>query len=365
MKNIFNNVTPWNCVYFPGLNANHFYTLVKSKYIDWRIFSSAVISRVNLDFSRNNKTDDKIEVIEFLHDCHRKLRKLRKLNLRKNNVSLEKNQRGLILKQENSQLLLEVESKLDFLVKGQEMNSNKLEGIGNDLRKGFIGLALQNEELLQSNGQLKEQLDDVLKELNAIKKEREEKAARREKWAKRKRLPKRDPINSEIYNLLIKESEGPTYIATRTRIAICLLTVTGIRISELLSVKVGQLETLLEEGWISIDRLKRGPANLLFLMKNKDSYVFTSDRKPNQKLRRETITMDVNKVTHSVSKFLPAKPNIISHSFRIGYISQLWKDTKDIEFVRQTIGHRSLNATSGYVAHMGDQERQKRISSIS
>jgi integrase len=217
-----------------------------------------------------------------------------------------------------------------------------------------------------------------------MKKEREEKAARREKWAKRKRLPKRDPINSEIYKLLIKESEGPTYIATRTRIAICLLTVTGIRIGELLSLKVGQLETLLEEGWISIDRLKRGPANhkafltsegkkivkarkrdfeFLFLMKDKDSYVFTSDRKPNQKLRRETITMDVNKVTHSVSNFLPSKPNITSHSFRIGYISQLWKDTKDIEFVRQTIGHRSLNSTSGYVTHMDDEERQNRISS--
>ena len=63
---------------------------------------------------------------------------------------------------------------------------------------------------------MKEQLDDFLKELNTIKREREEKAARRKKWAKRKRLPKRDPINSEIYNLLIKESEGPTYIATRT-----------------------------------------------------------------------------------------------------------------------------------------------------
>jgi site-specific recombinase XerD len=86
----------------------------------------------------------------------------------------------------------------------------------------------------------------VISELNAIKKEREEKAARRKKWSNRKRLPKRDPINSEIYNLLIKESEGPSYIATRTRIAICLLTVTGIRISELLSLKVGQLETLLE-----------------------------------------------------------------------------------------------------------------------
>ena len=285
-------------------------------------------------------------------------------------------------KKKNNQLLL---SKLDVLVKGQESNSKKLEIIGNDLRKGFIGLALRNEQLLQSNEQLKEQLEEVLKELNAIKKEREEKAARREKWAKRKRLPKRDPINSEIYNLLMKESEGPTYIATRTRIAICLLTVTGIRIGELLSLKVGQLETLVEEGWISIDRLKRGPANhkafltsegkriiklrkrdfeFLCLMKNKDSYVFTSDRKPNQMLRRQTITMDVNKVMHSVSNLLPSKPKITSHSFRIGYISQLWKDTKDIEFVRQTIGHRSLNSTSVYVTNMGDQERQNRILSI-
>jgi integrase len=289
---------------------------------------------------------------------------------------------------ENSQLIteFEVESKLDILVEGQTNNSKELKAIRDDLQKGFIGLALRNEELLQSNAQSKEQLDDVLKELNAMKKEREEKAARREKRAKRKRLPKRDPINSEIYKLLIKESEGPSYIATRTRIAICLLTVTGIRIGELLSLKVGQLETLVEEGWISIDRLKRGPANhkafltsegkkivkarkkdfeFLFLMKDKDSYIFTSDRKPNQKLRRERITLDVNKVMHSVSNLLPAKPNITSHSFRIGYISQLWKDTKDIEFVRQTIGHRSLNATSGYISEMGDQERQDRISSIS
>jgi len=290
-------------------------------------------------------------------------------------------------KKEKNQFITgsEVESKLDILVKGQTNNSQELQAIRNDLQKGFIGLALRNEELLKSNDQLKQQLDGVLKELNIIKQEREEKEARKQARANRKRLPKRDPINSELYNLLIKESEGPTYITTRTRIAICLLTVTGIRIGELLSLKVGQLETLLQEGWISIDRLKRGPANhkafltsegkklvkarkrdfeFLFLMKDKDSYIFTSDRKPNQKLRRETITMDVNKVTRSVSNLLPSKPNITSHSFRIGYISQLWKDTKDIEFVRQTIGHRNLNATSGYVSEMGDQERQDRISRI-
>ena len=125
-----------------------------------------------------------------------------------------------------------------------------------------------------------------------------------------------------------------------------------------------QLKTLLGEGSISIDRLKRGPANhkafltsegrkivkarkrdfeFLFLMQDEDSYIFTSDQKPNQKLGRQQITMDVNRVMHSVSNLLPSKPNITSHSFRIGYISQLWKDTKDIEFVRQTIGQLKFN----------------------
>ena len=131
------------------------------------------------------------------------------------------------INKENNQLLLEVESKLDLLVKGQESNSNKLEGIGNDLRKGFIGLALRNEDLLKSNDQLKQQLDEVLKELSTIKQEREEKAARKEAWTNRKRLPKRDPMTREIYKELIKAAEGPTYINLRTRMALCILAVTG------------------------------------------------------------------------------------------------------------------------------------------
>lgn len=163
---------------------------------------------------------------------------------------------------ENSKLTYKkIESQLDLVLKGQEVNQH-------ELRVGFCQLAdqnrflsLQNQQLLDLNQELKQQLEIVVEELNQIKQEREEKAARRERWSNRKRLPKRDIINSEIYNLLIKESESPSYIATRTRIAICLLTVTGIRISELLPLKVGQLETLLAEGWISIDRLKRGPSN--------------------------------------------------------------------------------------------------------
>jgi integrase len=282
--------------------------------------------------------------------------------------------------------LINLESQLDLLLKGQEKNSDKLQIIGEELRRGFIGLALRNEELLKSNDQLKQQLDDVIKELNTIKQEREEKVARKEAWTNRKRLPKRDPMTAKIYTELMRAAEGPTYIQLRTRIALCILAVTGIRINELLPLKVGQLETFFKENWIAIDRSKRGPSNhkafltkegkkiiqdrqkdfqLIFLIKESDSYLFTAEANHSKQLDRVAITRDVNKVMREVSNQLPGKPNITSHSFRIGFITQLWKDSKDIEFVKQTIGHRKLDTTSAYVNKLSDQERQKRINDLS
>jgi integrase len=282
--------------------------------------------------------------------------------------------------------LINLESQLDLLLKGQEKNSDKLQIIGEELRRGFIGLALRNEELLKSNDQRKQQLDDVIKELNTIKQEREEKVARKEAWTNRKRLPKRDPMTAKIYTELMRAAEGPTYIQLRTRIALCILAVTGIRINELLPLKVSQLETLFKENWIAIDRSKRGPSNhkafltkegkkiiqdrqkdfqLIFLIKESDSYLFTAEANHSKQLDRVAITRDVNKVMREVSNQLPGKPNITSHSFRIGFITQLWKDSKDIEFVKQTIGHRKLDTTSAYVNKLSDQERQKRINDLS
>jgi len=218
-----------------------------------------------------------------------------------------------------------------------------------------------------------------------LKKERHEKAARKKVRANRKRLPKRDPMTAEIYKELIKEAEVPTYLNVRLRLAFCLLAVTGVRINELLNIKVSDLTTLSQEDWIAIDRSKRGPSNhkafltkegkkiiqdrkkdfeLIFLMKELDAYLFTSEADHFKKLRREAITRDVNKVMRLVSKQLPGQPNVTSHSFRIGYITQLWRDSKDIEFVKQTIGHRNLDTTSAYVTKLSDQERQNRMSEV-
>ena len=292
-----------------------------------------------------------------------------------------------IEKKENNQLITEseVKSKLNILVKGQTNNSNQLQAIRNDLQRGFIGLALRNQELVELNKELTQQLGIVVTELNQIKQERQEKEIRKQARANRKRLPKRDPMTAEIYKNLLKAAEGPAYTDVRLRIAICLLTITGIRINELMPLKVYQLQTLVEEGWIAIDRSKRGPANhkafltkegkklvkdrqkdfqFIFLMKEPDSYVFTNESNHSKILTRETITKAVNLLTRTVSEEILSKPNITSHSFRIGYITQLWKDSKDIEFVKQTIGHRKLDTTSAYVNKLSDKERQKRIDQL-
>jgi integrase len=293
------------------------------------------------------------------------------------------------IKKENTSLSLPnyepLRDELSKILENQRISKKKQDQILETTQRGFIGLALRNEELLKSNDQLKQQLDEVLKELNAIKEEREEKAARKETRANRKQLPKRDPITGEIYRELMRATEGPTYINLRTRMALCILAVTGIRINELLSLKVSQLETLFKENWIAIDRSKRGPSNhkafltkegkkiiqdrqkdfqLIFLMKEPNSYVFTSEAQHMKPLGRVVVTKDVNKVMRQVSKQLNDKINITSHSFRIGYITQLWKDTKDIEFVKQTIGHRKLDTTSAYVKSLSDLERQDRIENI-
>jgi integrase len=275
-----------------------------------------------------------------------------------------------------------LKDELSQILENQRISKKKQDQILETTQRGFIGIALRNEELLKSNDQLKQQLDDVIKELNTIKQEREEKAARKEVWTNRKRLPKRDPMTAEIYTELMRAAEGPTYIKLRTRIALCILAVTGIRINELLPLKVSQLETLVKENWIAIDRSKRGPSNhkafltkegkkiiqdrqkdfqLIFLIKEPDSYLFTAEANHSKQLDRVAITRDVNKVMREVSNRLPTKPNITSHSFRIGFITKLWKDSKDIEFVKQTIGHRKLDTTSAYVNQLSDQERQKRI----
>jgi integrase len=144
------------------------------------------------------------------------------------------------------------------------------------MKEGFVGLAIQNAELnaelKEQNKALKDQLTQLQDQLAIVTEELQERKERerlvqerKEKWKNRKRLPKREPITREIYDSLIESSQkfkySNLYQSARLRLALALLLVTGIRISELLPLKMKQVESLFTHNWISIDRAKRGPGN--------------------------------------------------------------------------------------------------------
>ena len=85
--------------------------------------------------------------------------------------------------------------------------------------------------------------------------------------------------------------------------------------------------------------------------KQDNSYIFTSQYS-NKPLERESFTNLINKFIKQSAKEIEGQPVLSSHSFRIGFISKLWRDTSDIEFVRQVVGHAKINTISLYVPNI-------------
>jgi integrase len=279
-------------------------------------------------------------------------------------------------------LVSSVEDKVDQLMIQLKQENEETRDI---LFRGFIQIYQQNIDLQNQLVSVKKELKIVTKQLQKkIEEERvkEEKQLRRKN---RKRLPRREPITRELYEYLIDEANALNYSKSfrgaRLRLALVLLLITGARISELLPLRLYQVETLFKKGWIAIDRAKRGPLNHKAflteegkkLLKNRfedlkqvayfktaDSFIFTA-QDSDQPLQRDAWNRIINSFLKRASEKLDNKPNLRSHSFRIGYITKLWKDTSDLEFIRQVIGHASIDTTSIYVANLSEKERQHRM----
>lgn len=310
-------------------------------------------------------------------------------------IKLEDDQK---LSSKNVEVIQQVKSKVTSILKEDIKTEEKITRLAvliieeqsetkNLLKQGFGGLALQNVEL---KSQLDKQIletEAVSKRLDQILKKQALADERKLKRRNRKRLPERQALTEDMYQFLIDRAHTKhreTYIGARLRLSLAILAVTGVRISELLPLKVHQLQTLFSNSWIAIDRIKRGPANhkafltrkgnriikerardfeIITFLKSKDSYVFTAQN-ANKPLSRSAFNKIVNDFINESVKDLDNKPNIKSYSFRIGFITDLWRDTGDIEFVRQTIGHAKLDTTSKYVQNLSEEERQRLTTSL-
>ena len=306
----------------------------------------------------------------------------------------------------NLESIQKVKVKLGKIINSENKTENKIVEIlalivedqnetQNIVKRGFTGIALQNNHLFEQNKKLKEEIKLLNQQFDIVANKLQEKLdqervinEQRVQRKNRKRLPKRDPITKDYYDFLISETYQLNYSKSfrgaRLRLALMLLLVTGVRIGELLPLKIYQIKTLFLKDWIAINRAKRGPSShkafltkegkiivqkrlsdleIILLSKDDDSYIFTPEYS-DKPLDREAFNRLINQFIKKCSRKLEGNPNLKSHSFRIGYISELWKDTNDIEFVRQTIGHAKIDTTSKYVENLSDQERKIRMEKL-
>ena len=245
---------------------------------------------------------------------------------------------------------------------------------------------------------------NLLKELvnykNKMEEEKAAKESRRQKRLKRQKRQQSPPFLREYLPWVLaflEKKKWNNLTKSRLRLAMVLLVVTGVRISEIRFIKVSQIVTLFEKGYLRVNLSKGGHKifltkegqtlvstyrfdfmNLMFLLgflqelptrRNLGNlepavlefYLFSANSSKGQTpLSRSFFTRQMNEVLTQTPELLERGIQLTSHSFRRGYITALWKETKDLEFVRQVIAHKQIGTTSLYVKVLSDEERQRR-----
>lgn len=80
--------------------------------------------------------------------------------------------------------------------------------------------------------------------------------------------------------------------------------------------------------------------------KNKSAYAFESN-KTNEHIEAKSYSLILSKTGKSLGL-----KNISGHSLRKVYATRLWEDTRDLEFVRRSVGHKKINTTKDYLGFM-------------
>ena len=262
-------------------------------------------------------------------------------------------------------LLLTYESQKQYLEQNQQVNEElhqkllKLEKLHTDATKML-------QELTDYKNKIEEQ--ERLKELA------------REKRKQRQRRAQTQPFTYDHYNQAIKEIDQ-LYKNNQTtrlkfRLLLTLFVITGVRISELRYVKVSQILTLLYKGHLPISRAKRGRANYKAYLSNsghnlvnqnrddfftylllnsirlpeeelkdynvepyESLYFFSSEQSDHKKPFNRAFNDSFNKLLQTLDVFKEQNLRFTSHLLRHGFITQMWKNSQDIEFVKQAIRH--------------------------
>jgi site-specific recombinase XerD len=220
-------------------------------------------------------------------------------------------------------------------------------------------------------------------ELEAEKLKRQAKQIAKEKYQSREKKPIRETISLEEFELAVKMVTEPiSYKGCRVILALCLLYLTGLRISQLLELTVKQFQELLDTNQVYISQIKNGDERFLLafntkqrnfltkyitqyekLLESKEAkhFLFTSDQNYSISVNRSNFNTEVNVILKKLSTFVGKV--ILSHSFRATVITELLEGKQPIEIVQRFMGHKNIGTTLRYDRRLLTAKQIKKISS--
>jgi len=180
---------------------------------------------------------------------------------------------------------------------------------------------------------------------------------------------------SEMHELLDLVSDGNgltrrqqvyhTYTSLRDTTIVIFFLATGIRISELVGLNVGDVD--LEKGSFKVTR-KGGNQTILYmpdqLREQLTLYLGWDQGDPDAPLFMsiQNNRIGVRAVQNLVKKYarlsVPLK-NISPHKLRSTFGTNLYRSTKDIYIVADVLGHRDVNTTKKHYAAISEDVRQE------
>lgn len=235
----------------------------------------------------------------------------------------------------------------------------------------------QNKKLEKLNKELFQKIEFLVDEAKALKNEKDQKLRLKEKRQKAKKKATLDIVSSqeykEIINCVNNVYQGELSRA-RAKIAILLLYLTGLRISNLLTLRWRDFFELRDKGETLVQLIKKGEQRHFLnisttgqkmlqdlteeinILKERtkfqeDGPLFTPSRNQQQFaegtcLARSKFTNFVNAVLIEASKKL--KKNLRSHSFRATFVTDLLINQNPIHVVKDLLGHKNIATTIQY-----------------
>jgi len=156
----------------------------------------------------------------------------------------------------------------------------------------------------------------------------------------------------QIASLLNEVQFEPGFIGQRNKLIIELFYVTGVRLSELINIKISDVNLINKsikvlgkrnkERIIPITSNMTNAINIFIESDKKNTYLFTDSE--GKKLYTKLVYRTVNKYIGKISSVNKKSPHILRHTFA----THMLNNGADINAIKELLGHANLSATQVY-----------------